>query len=45
MGEKGKAYKLLVEKLERKRPLERPIYRWLHNIKMNLVQIGTGGMG
>jgi hypothetical protein len=33
-----------VEKPEGKRPLERPIIRWVDNIKMNFIEIGWGGM-
>jgi hypothetical protein len=36
MGEKRNAYRLLVGK----RPLVRPIHRWVDNIKMDLLQIG-----
>jgi hypothetical protein len=35
-GEKRNACMLLVGKPERKRPLGRPRYRWVNNIKMNL---------
>jgi hypothetical protein len=42
MGEKKNAYRLLVEKPEGKRPLGRPIRRWVDNIKMDLVEIGWG---
>jgi hypothetical protein len=28
----------------KKRPLGRPIHRWLDNIKMDLREIGRGGM-
>jgi hypothetical protein len=38
IGEKRNA--LLVGMPEGKRPLERPISRWLDNIKMDLVDIG-----
>jgi hypothetical protein len=41
MGEKRNAYRLLVVKTER-RPLGRPIRRWLDNIRMNLVEVGWG---
>jgi hypothetical protein len=40
MGEKGSVYRLLVGKPEGKRPLGRPRRRWIHNIKMNLLEIG-----
>jgi hypothetical protein len=35
---------LLVGKPEGKRPLGRPIRRWVDNIKMDLVGIGMGGV-
>jgi hypothetical protein len=40
MGEKGNVYRLLVGKPEGKRPLGRPIRRWMDNIKMDLLEIG-----
>jgi hypothetical protein len=40
MGEKRNAYRLLVEK----RPLGRPRRRWVYNIKMDLLEIGWGGV-
>jgi hypothetical protein len=42
MGEKRNAYRLLVGKPEGRRPLRRPRYRWLHNIRMDLVEVGWG---
>jgi hypothetical protein len=36
MGEKRNVYRLLVRKPEGKRPLGRPIHRWIDNIKMDL---------
>jgi hypothetical protein len=45
MGEKRNAYRLLVGKLEGKRPLGRPRRRWVDNIKIDLLQIGWGGVG
>jgi hypothetical protein len=36
MGEKRKAYRIMVGKPEGKRPLGRPRYRWVDNIKMDL---------
>jgi len=36
MGESKGVYRVLVEKLEVKRPLERPRLRWEDNIKMDL---------
>jgi hypothetical protein len=38
--EKRNAYRLLVGKPERKRPVGRPRRMWVDNIKMNLVEIG-----
>jgi hypothetical protein len=42
MGEKRNAYRLLVGKPERKRPLGRPRRRWVNNIKMDLGELGWG---
>jgi hypothetical protein len=42
MREKRNANRLLVRKPEGKRPLARPIRRWLHNIRMDLVEVGWG---
>jgi hypothetical protein len=42
MGEKRNAYRLLVGKPEGRRPLGRPTRRWLHNIRMDLVEVGWG---
>jgi hypothetical protein len=42
MGEKRNAYRLLVGKPERSRPLGRPRRRWLDNIRMCLVEVGWG---
>jgi hypothetical protein len=42
MGEKRKAYRLLVEKPEGRRPLGRPRRRWLDYIRMDLVEVGWG---
>jgi hypothetical protein len=36
MGEMRKAYKFLVGKPERKRPLGRPRHKWEDNVRMNL---------
>jgi hypothetical protein len=38
------AYRILVGKTERKRPLGRPRRRWVDNIKMDLKEIGWDGM-
>jgi hypothetical protein len=43
-GEKRNAYRILVGKLERKRPLERPRRGWVDNIKIDLREIGWEGM-
>jgi hypothetical protein len=40
MGKKRNAYKILVGNPEGKRPLGRPIRRWVDNIKMDLREIG-----
>jgi hypothetical protein len=42
MGEKRYVYRLLVGKPEGKRPLGRPRYRWIDNIKMDLLEMGWG---
>jgi hypothetical protein len=44
MGEKRNAYRLLVGEPEGKKPLGRPRHRWLVNIKMDLLEIGLGGV-
>jgi hypothetical protein len=44
IGEKRNAYRILVGKTERKRPLERLKGTWVDNIKMDLREIGWGGM-
>jgi hypothetical protein len=44
MGEKRNAYRLLVGKLEGKRPLRRPRRRWVDNINMYILEIGWGGV-
>jgi hypothetical protein len=38
------AYRILVGKPKGKRPLRRPIRRWVDNIKMDLREIGWGGL-
>jgi hypothetical protein len=44
MGEERKVYKVLVGKHEGKRPLGRPRRGWEDGIKMNLREIGLGGV-
>jgi len=44
MGRKG-AYRVVVGIPEWKRTLARPRLRWEDNIKMNLEEVGWGGMG
>jgi hypothetical protein len=41
-GEKRKAYMLLVGKPEGRTPLERPRYKWVDNVKMDLEEICWG---
>jgi hypothetical protein len=42
MGAKRNVYRLLLGKPEGKRPLGRPRRRWIHIIKMDLLEIGFG---
>ena len=44
MGERRGVYRVLVGKSEGKRPLGRPRCRWEDNIKMDLQEVGSGGM-
>jgi len=44
MGERRGLYRVLVGKLEGKRPLGRPRHRWEDNIKMDLQELGFGGV-
>jgi hypothetical protein len=44
MGEKMNAYRILVGKPERKRPLGRPRRRWVDNIKVDLREIEWDSM-
>jgi hypothetical protein len=43
-GKKRNAYRILVGKPEGKKPLERHRSRWEDDIKMDLREIGWGGM-
>ena len=43
-GEKKGAYRALMGKPEGERPLGRPRHRWEDNIKMDLQEVGCGGM-
>ena len=45
MGERTGVYRVLVGKLEGKRPLGRPRRRWEDNIKMDLQEVRWAGMG
>jgi hypothetical protein len=44
MGKRRGVYRVLVGKPEGKRPLGRPRRRWEDNIKMDLQEVGCGGM-
>jgi hypothetical protein len=44
MGAKRNAYRILVGKPEGKRPLGRPIHKWVDNKKMDFREIGWGFM-
>jgi hypothetical protein len=43
-GEKTNAYRLLVGKPEGKKPLRRPRHSWVGNIRMDLGEVGWGGV-
>jgi len=44
MGDSRAVYRVLVGKPEGNRPLGRPRRRWENNIKMDLQEVGCGGM-
>ena len=44
MGEERGVYRVLVGKLEGRRPIGRPRRRWVDNIRMNLQEVGCGYM-
>jgi hypothetical protein len=44
MGEERELYKVLAGKPEGKRPLGRPRRRWEYGIRMDLREIGLGGV-
>jgi hypothetical protein len=44
MGEERGVYRVLVVKTKGKRPLGRPRRRWEDNIRMDLQEVGCGGM-
>ena len=44
MGERRGVYRVLVRKPEGKRPLGRPRRKWEDNIKMDIQEVGCGGM-
>ena len=44
MGERRGVYRVVVGKLEGKRPIGRPRHRWEDNIKMDLQEVGCRGV-
>jgi hypothetical protein len=44
MGERRDVYRVLVGKPKGKRPLRKPRRRWEDNSKMDLQEVGFGGM-
>jgi len=44
MGEERGVYRVLVWKLEGRRPMGRPRCRWMDNIRMDLQEVGCGYM-
>jgi len=44
MEDRRDVYRVLVGKPEEKRPLGRPRRRWEDNIKLDLQEVGCGGM-
>ena len=44
MGERRGVHRVSVGKHEGKRPLGRPRHRWEDNVKMDLQEVGCGGM-
>jgi hypothetical protein len=44
MGKRRSAYRALVGKAEGRRPVGRPRRRWKDNIKINLRDVGFGGV-
>ena len=44
MGERRDVYRVFEGKPEGKRPLGRPRCRWENNIKMDIQEVGCGGM-
>jgi hypothetical protein len=44
MGQRRRAYRALVGKPEERGPLERPRRRWEDNIKMDIREVGWGGL-
>jgi hypothetical protein len=45
MWERRGTYRILVGKPGGRRPLGRPRYKWKDNIKMDLQEVGWGGLG
>jgi hypothetical protein len=44
IGERRGAYRVVVGKPERNRPLGRPKHKWVYNMKMEFQEVGCGDM-
>jgi hypothetical protein len=44
LGGQGRAFRVFVRRPEGKRPLGRPRHKWEDNIRLDLLEVGWGGM-